>query len=128
MTNDYDSIAEHFLSGLTINDKTTLYNQLLALEEVHRINQNSSYYTFRNLKRAVHRNSERRKRTITYKTKTNEELKIHQLHEQHFFKNCYKIEVYLNQQKYNFELINSLLHHLKEPVYSTTMVYQEITV
>lgn len=128
MTNDYDSIAEHFLSGLTINDKTTLYNQLLALEEVHRINQNSSYYTFRNLKRAVHRNSERRKRTITYKTKTNEELKIHQLHEQHFFKNCYKIEVYLNQQKYNFELIDSLLQHLKEPVYSTTMVYQEITV
>lgn len=128
MTNDYDSIAEFFLSELTTKEKITLYNQLLALEEVHRINQNSSYYTFRNLKRAVHRSSERRKRTITYKTKANQELIIHQIHEQHFFKNCYKIEVYLNQQKYCFELIDSLLQILKEPVYSTPMTYQEITV
>lgn len=128
MTNDCDHIAENFLSELTTKDKTTLYNQLLALEEVHRINQNSSYYTFRNLKRAAHKNSERRKRTITYKTKTNEVLKIHQIHEQHFFKNSYKIEIYLNQQKYTFDLVKSLLKILKEPVYSTSMMYQEITV
>lgn len=128
MINDYDSIAENFLSGLTISDKKTLYNQLLALKEVHRINQNSSYYTFKNLRRAVHKNSERRKRTISYQTLTNERLEIHQLHEQHFFKNCYKVDIYLNHQKYDFELIDSLLKFLKDLAHSTTVTAQKIIV
>lgn len=128
MTSDYDHLAQAFLAGLVLEEKTKLYNDLLALEEVHKLNQHSSYYTFKNLKRAVHRHSERRKRTIRYVNSYNNELIIHQIHEQHFFKNNYCIHVYFNSKEYSYPFIDYLLSVLKAPVSSQNWIVQEITV
>ncbi|WP_086312852.1 hypothetical protein A5821_000410 [Enterococcus sp. 7F3_DIV0205] len=128
MTSDYDSLAQDFLAGLKPEERTKLYNDLLALEEVHKLNQHSSYYTFKNLKRAVHRHSERRKRTFRYKNSFNTELVIHQIHEQHFFKNNYCIHVYFNAHEYTYLLIDHLLSALKTPKSATMRTFQEVTV
>ncbi|MBM7688203.1 hypothetical protein BCR24_06100 [Enterococcus ureilyticus] len=128
MTSDYDNLAQEFLAGLVPEERTKLYNDLLALEEVHKLNQYSSYYTFKNLKRALHRHSERRKRTFRYLNKFNNELVIHQIHEQHFFKNNYCIHVYFNSQECNYLFIDHLLSMLKAPVKAPMRNFQELTV
>ncbi|MGX7262845.1 hypothetical protein [Enterococcus crotali] len=128
MTSDYDSLTQEFLAGLVPEERTRLYNDLLALEDVHKLNQHSSYYTFKNLKRAVHRHSERRKRTFRYMNKWNNELVIHQIHEQHFFKNNYCIHVYLNSTEYSYVFIDQLLANLKAPTASPLQSFREITV
>ncbi|ALS00880.1 hypothetical protein ATZ33_05705 [Enterococcus silesiacus] len=128
MTSDYDSLAQEFLAGLIPEERTRLYNDLLALEDVHKLNQHSSYYTFKNLKRAVHRHSERRKRTFRYMNNLSNELVIHQIHEQHFFKNNYCIHVYFNATEYSYVFIDQLLAHLKAPATSPLRSFQEITV
>ncbi|OTN90177.1 hypothetical protein A5819_002676 [Enterococcus sp. 7E2_DIV0204] len=128
MTSDYDSLAQDFLTGLAPEERTKLYNDLLALEVVHKLNQHSTYYTFKNLKRAAHRHSERRKRTFRYMNSFNNELIIHQIHEQHFFKNKYCIHVYFNSQEYNYLFIERLLSKLKSPVSAPMRTFQEITV
>ncbi|WP_207694247.1 hypothetical protein DOK67_0002418 [Enterococcus sp. DIV0212c] len=128
MTSDYDHLAQAFLAGLVPAERTKLYNDLLALEEVHKLNQHSSYYTFKNLKRAAHRHSERRKRTFRYMNNHNEELVIHQIHEQHFFKNTYCLHVYFNSEECTYLLIDHLLSMLKAPVSSPIRTFQEITI
>lgn len=128
MTSDYDSLAQDFLTGLRPEERTKLYNDLLALETVHKLNQHSTYYTFKNLKRAVHRRSERRKRTFRYMNSLNNELIIHQIHEQHFFKNNYCIHVYFNSQECSYLLIDQLLSMLKTPASTPVRTFQEITV
>lgn len=128
MTSDYDNLAQEFLAGLAPEEKTQLYNDLLALEEVHKLNQHSTFYTFRNLKRAAHRHSERRKRTFRYMNSHNTELIIHQIHEQHFFKNNYCIHVYLNSKECTYLFIDQLLSMLKTPKTTPFRVLREITV
>ncbi|EOL43320.1 hypothetical protein [Enterococcus caccae] len=128
MTSDYDSLAQDFLRELSPDERTKLYNDLLALEEVHKLNQHSTYYTFKNLKRAVQRHSERRKRTFRYINSLNNELIIHQIHEQHFFKNKYCIHVYFNSQECSYLFIDHLLSMLKSPVIAPMRKLQEITV
>ncbi|WP_430603832.1 hypothetical protein IGJ02_001407 [Enterococcus sp. DIV0724b] len=128
MTSDYDSLAQDFLTGLIPEERTKLYNDLLALEEVHKLNQHSSYYTFKNLKRAVHRHSERRKRTFRYMNSFNNELIIHQIHEQHFFKNKYCMHVYFNSQECTYLFIDCLLSVLKAPTSRPMRNFQEISI
>ncbi|MEI5992770.1 hypothetical protein [Candidatus Enterococcus mansonii] len=128
MTSDYDVLAQEFLAGLAAEEKTKLYNDLLALEEVHKLNQHSTYYTFKNLKRAAHRHSERRKRTFHYMNTNNDELVIHQVHEQRFFKNNYCIHIYLNKKECSYVIIDDLLSRLKAPRISHRQTFREITV
>lgn len=128
MTSDYDCLAQEFLAGLIPEERTKLYNDLLALEVVHKLNQHSSYYTFRNLKRALHRHSERRKRTFRYTNNLNHEVIIHQIHEQHFFKNKYCIHVYIDSHECSYLFIEELLSLLKAPTSAPIRMYQEITV
>lgn len=128
MTSDYGRLTQEFLAGLIPEERTRLYNDLLALEVVHKLNQHSSYYTFKNLKRAAHRHSERRKRTFRYMNKWNDELIIHQIHEQRFFKNNYCIHVYFNSTEYSYVFIDQLLANLKAPASSPLRSFQEVTV
>ena len=128
MTSDYDSLAQDFLTGLIPDERTKLFNDLLALEEVYKLNQHSSYYTFKNLKRAIHRYSERRKRTFRYTNSFNNEIVIHQIHEQHFFKNNYCIHIYFNSYECSYVFVEKLLSMLKVPVCSPIRTFQEITV
>lgn len=128
MTSDYDDLAQEFLTRLAPEEKTQLYNDLLALEEVHKLNKHSTFYTFKNLKRALHRHSERRKRTFRYTNNQNNELVIQQIHEQHFFKNKYCIHIYLNSTEYSYQFIDQLLSKLKTPKTSSIRVLREATV
>ncbi|MTD41764.1 hypothetical protein GIX45_24670 [Erwinia sp. CPCC 100877] len=128
MIGDYDSLAQDFLAGLTPEEKTRLYNDLLALKEVHKINQYSTYYTFKNLKRAARRHSERRKRTFRYMNNLNNELIIHQIHEQHFFKNNYCIQVYFNTTECSYVLVETLLSMLKKPAAKPLYKLRELTI
>ncbi|MBO0469010.1 hypothetical protein JZO66_00535 [Enterococcus sp. DIV0242_7C1] len=128
MTSDYDHLTQEFLAGLVLEERTKLYNDLLALEEVHKLNQHSSYYTFRNLKRIFQRHSERRKRTFRYINSHNNELLIHQIHEQHFCKNKYCIQIYFNSKECNYLFIDQLLTALKAPSTSPLRNLREIAI
>jgi hypothetical protein len=128
MTSDYDTLTQEFLAGLVLEERTKLYNDLLALEEVHKLNQHSSYYTFKNLKRVFRRRSERRKRTFRYINSHNNELLIHQIHEQHFFKNKYCIQIYFNSTECSYIVIEQLLATLKAPDVSPLRSFREIAV
>lgn len=107
-------LAHKFLTGLTQEERTALYNDLLALQEVHLQNSKASFYTFRKLRRASHRHFECRKRTLRFVNIRNEELVIHQIHEQRVFKNKYRIQVFFNLQEYNYLLIEDILASLQE--------------
>lgn len=128
MTSGYDSLAKEFLAELIPEERTKLYNDLLALEEVHKLNQGCTYYTFKNLKRAFHRHSERRKRTFRYMNSLNNELTIHQIHEQHYFKNNYCIHVYFNEQECTYLFIEQLLSILKTPEVARLRSFEKVMV
>ncbi|MHC5216062.1 hypothetical protein ACYSNR_05300 [Enterococcus sp. LJL128] len=113
MQDDYTAIAEDFLAFLAKNEKTRLYNDLLALKTVHDMNQDTAYYTFKNIKRGVKKYSERRKRSFSYENDQHVELKIHQIHEQHFFKNAYRIEVSVGNHECGYVIVERLLEQLQ---------------
>ncbi|WP_122645144.1 hypothetical protein [Enterococcus mediterraneensis] len=106
--------VECFLSSLSEEDKFQLFNDLLAVNEVYQMNKDTSFYTFRKLKRASQRHCECRKRTIQFKNKKNDEIIIHQIHEQHIFKNKYRFQVFYNMEEQNFSFIEFLLETLRE--------------
>ncbi|MBL1230354.1 hypothetical protein IW492_14045 [Enterococcus sp. BWB1-3] len=114
MQEDYTTIAQDFLASLTKKEKIRLYNDLLALKTVHHMNQDHTYYTFKNIKRGVKKYSERRKRCFNYVNDQQVELMINQIHEQHFFKNGYRIEVYLAKHECSYAFIECLLQTLQE--------------
>ncbi|KAF1304741.1 MULTISPECIES: hypothetical protein [Enterococcus] len=108
------SNVEYFLATLSVEDKLQLFNDLLAVDEVYHLNKDTSFYTFRKLKRASQRHCECRKRTIQFKNQKNDELVIHQIHEQHIFKNHYRFQVFYNLEEQNFSFIELLLEALRE--------------
>ncbi|MBP2099315.1 hypothetical protein [Enterococcus rivorum] len=128
MDSDCQLLATEFLAGLSPKEKTNLYNDLLALEDVHQLNQDITYYTFKNLKRVAKRHSERRKRSFQYINKYNNELLIHQIHEQHFFKNIYRIQIFINLQEVNYTFVECLLSSLRAPTLENMFTYQEISI
>ncbi|MBL1227046.1 hypothetical protein [Enterococcus sp. BWR-S5] len=127
MQDDYGTIAQDFLESLSQSDKTRLYNDLLALKAVHNMNQDMTYYTFKNIKRCVKKYSERRKRSFNYINSQKVELTIHQIHEQHFFKNAYRIEVYIGKHECSYEFIERLLQAIQMTPEKRT-AYQEVLV
>ena len=114
MQEDYQVLAQDFLASLTKKEKVRLYNDLLALKTVHNMNQDKTYYTFKNIKRGVKKYSERRKRCFNYVNQQEVDLTINQIHEQHFFKNGYRIEVYVNQHECSYAFVECLLQTLQK--------------
>ncbi|KAF1297692.1 hypothetical protein BAU15_13065 [Enterococcus sp. JM4C] len=108
------TMVQQFLADLDTEEQVRLYNDLLALEAVHHLNEHASFYTFRKLKRATHRHFECRKRTLRFVNKKNNELIIHQLHEQHIFKNHYRIQVFYNLHEYDFKFVEELTTALRK--------------
>ncbi|MGM0124385.1 hypothetical protein IGI37_001762 [Enterococcus sp. AZ194] len=108
------TMVQQFLEDLDAEEQIRLYNDLLALEAVHHLNEHASFYTFRKLKRATHRHFECRKRTLRYMNKKNNELIIHQLHEQHIFKNHYRMQVFYNLHEYDFRFVSELIEALRK--------------
>lgn len=62
-----------FLSELTAEERSCLYNDLLSIKDVYLCNKDTSFYTFRKIRRATKRCAECRKRTffIRQNTKAN---------------------------------------------------------
>lgn len=75
-----------FLSELTAEERSCLYNDLLSIKDVYLCNKDTSFYTFRKIRRATKRCAECRKRTFLYQTEHKGELSISQIHEQKRFK------------------------------------------
>ncbi|HIE6757303.1 TPA: hypothetical protein ACXORL_000693, partial [Enterococcus faecium] len=57
-----------FLSELTAEERSCLYNDLLSIKDVYLCNKDTSFYTFRKIRRATKRCAECRKRTFLYQT------------------------------------------------------------
>ncbi|WP_165006091.1 MULTISPECIES: hypothetical protein [unclassified Enterococcus] len=104
--------AQLFLTELSTDEKSRLYNDLLAIKDVYLCNKDTSFYTFRKIWRAARRSTECRKRTFHYQTENNQELTIHQIHEQRLFKNHYRIQILFNQQEFDYHFIEQLLQQL----------------
>ncbi|MBF8807895.1 MAG: hypothetical protein IC227_05510 [Enterococcus lacertideformus] len=104
--------AKYFLTDLSPEETSRLYNDLLSIKDVYLCNKDTCFYTFRKIRRAAKRHTECRKRTFEYQTSTKHHLVISQIHEQRLFKNHYRIEVTYDQQELGYDFIEDLLHLL----------------
>ncbi|BAL61868.1 hypothetical protein QQG09_03180 [Melissococcus plutonius] len=120
---DYLTDAKNFLAGLTKDEQAVLYNDLLALQEVHQTNEHRCYYTLRNVKGIAKKYSKRRTRSFSYQNAHSDELLIYQTHEQHFLKNTYHIQIFFNKQKYPYDFIVQLLVLLKQTITESMVSY-----
>ncbi|EGP4725879.1 hypothetical protein NXO46_001491 [Enterococcus faecium] len=107
-----------FLSELTAEERSCLYNDLLSLKDVYLCNKDTSFYTFRKIRRATKRCAECRKRTFSYQTEHKGELSISQIHEQKRFKNHYRIQILFNGQEMEYAFLENLLQHLHNEHFS----------
>ncbi|MBO0431660.1 hypothetical protein [Enterococcus sp. DIV0660C] len=112
--------AQQFLTELTPEERARLYNDLLGIKDVYLCNKDTSFYTFRKIRRATKRHAECRKKTAHYQTNSNHELLINQIHEQKVFKNQYRIQVVFNTQEYNYDFIDYLLNLLHSLHFTNT--------
>lgn len=90
-----------FLSELTAEERSCLYNDLLSIKDVYLCNKDTSFYTFRKIRRAAKRCAECRKRTFRYRTEHKGELLISQIHEQKLFKITIVSRSYLMDKRWN---------------------------
>lgn len=109
---DPSTSAQRFLLDLSVEEKSRLYNDLLAIKDVDACMKDRSFYTFRKLRRAAKRQSECRKRTFHYLTQNNHELVIKQIHEQKLFKHHYRLLVTFDQQEFSYTFVETLLNLL----------------
>ncbi len=117
--------AKRFLSELSPEETSRLYNDLLSIKDVYLCNKDTSFYTFRKIRRAAKRRTECRKRTFQYKTDTAHHLVISQIHEQRLFKNHYRIRVTYDQKEFTYTFIEELLQllHAQHFSYGDQAVY-----
>ena len=101
--------AKRFLTDLTPDETSRLYNDLLSIKDVYLCNKDTSFYTFRKIRQAAKRHAEFRKRTFEYQTSNAHQLVISQIHEQRLFKNHYRIKVTYDQQEFGYDFIEELL-------------------
>lgn len=104
--------AEKFLNSMLETDKQHLFNALLGLDTTHNLNRNTSFYSYRNLKKILHPKQSKAMQSLHFSNQLNEELVVRQLKDHSFLKNSYRIEIILNSQIYDYQLINCLLEQL----------------
>lgn len=117
--------AQCFLMDLSPEETSRLYNDLLSIKDVYLCNKDTSFYTFRKIRRAAKRHTECRKRTFEYQTFSEHQLVISQIHEQKLFKNHYRIQVTYDQQEFDYTFIEEVLSllHTKHFNYSAQALY-----
>ncbi|KPG69616.1 hypothetical protein [Enterococcus sp. RIT-PI-f] len=105
--------ADHFLAHLTDKERVALHNELLAVNQIVALNQQTSFYAFGLLKKDSRPHYlEERKRVLQYCNGVNEELIIHQIHRQHLFKHTYCFRVYFDLVEMDASFIDILLERL----------------
>ena len=106
--------ADHFLAHLTDKERVALHNELLAVNQIVALNQQTSFYAFGLLKKGSRPHYlEERKRVLQYRNGVNEELIIHQIHRQHLFKHIYSFRVYFDLVEMDAVFIDVLLERLQ---------------
>lgn len=108
------SAAQKFLDSMTEINKQRLLNALLGLDSTHALNCNTSFYSYRNLKKIFKPNKAQPMQTLHFSNTTNDQLVIRQLKQHSFLKNSYRIEIRLNSVLYDYQLIDCLLQQLNE--------------
>lgn len=111
---DAPAAAKKFLDSMMETDKQHLLNDLLGLDTTHNLNRNTSFYSYRNLKKLLHPRQSQAMQSLRFSNQSNEELVIRQLKDHSFLKNSYRIEILLNSQTYDYQLIDCLLEQLYE--------------
>lgn len=107
--------AQRFIAHLSDTDRKQLHNELLAVQQVLTANQMTSFYLFSPFKKHARPHySEHRKRVLQYKNGLNEELIIHQIHQQTFFKHTYCFHIYFNMEEMQTAFLDVLLNLLNE--------------
>ncbi|WP_438899580.1 hypothetical protein [Enterococcus sp. AZ149] len=107
--------AELFLAHLTDKEKQQLHNELLAVQQILSINQQTSFYVFSPFKKGARPHyAEEQKRVLQFQNGRNDELIIHQIHRQSLFKHTYSFRIYFNLEEMDFSFLDDLLHRLKE--------------
>ncbi|MBE9908643.1 hypothetical protein [Enterococcus casseliflavus] len=107
--------AELFLAHLSDKEKQQLHNELLAVQQILSINQQTSFYLFSPFKKGARPHyAEEQKRVLQFQNERNDELIIHQIHRQSLFKHTYSFRIYFNLEEMDFSFLDDLLHLLKE--------------
>lgn len=120
---DAPAAAEIFLESMLESDKQYLLNVLLGLDSTHNLNQHTSFYSYRNLKKILHPKQSHPMQSLHFTNQSQDCLIIRQLKDRSFLKNSYHIEILLNNQSYNYRLIDCLLAQLHESCYVDVYSY-----
>lgn len=120
---DAPAAAKKFLDSMLETDKQHLLNALLGLDTTHSINCNTSFYSYRNLKKILHPRQSQAMQSLHFSNQSQDELIIRQLKDHSFLKNSYRIEIRLNSQTYDYQLISCLLERLHESYFVDVYSY-----
>ena len=120
---DAPAAAQKFLDSMKDTDKQHLFNALLWLDSTHSLNCNTSFYSYRNLKKLLHPKQSQAMQSLHFSNHSQEELVIRQLKDHSFLKNSYRIEILLNRQTYDYRLIDCLLEQLHESCFADIYSY-----
>ncbi|GCF94537.1 hypothetical protein NRIC_24280 [Enterococcus florum] len=114
---DSQTAAHEFLYSLSPTEKDQLLNVLIGLDHSHMLNNNASFYSYRNIKKLFKSRRSEIMQSFRFVNDHNDEIIITQLKDHSFLKNSYRIEIFYNLVEYDYRLIMDLLHELKRSFY-----------
>lgn len=120
---DAPAAAQKFLNSMNETDKQHLLNALLGLDTTHNLNRNTSFYSYRNLKKLLHPRQSQAMQSLQFANTAQDQLVIRQFKDHSFLKNSYRIEILLNSENYDYQLIDCLLAKLHESCFVDVYSY-----
>lgn len=106
--------AKKFLTHMDKKSRHELFNDLLALQHVYKLNSKTSFYAFSFPKKGLQKLVTQRGCLFQYQNNQNDELIIQQVHQQILFKHSYQFKVFYNLVELDFSFIEELLALLTE--------------
>lgn len=120
---DAPAATQKFLNSMNETDKQHLLNALLGLDTTHNLNRNTSFYSYRNLKKLLHPRQSQAMQSLQFANTAQDKLVIRQFKDHSFLKNSYRIEILLNSENYDYQLIDCLLAKLHESCFVDVYSY-----
>ncbi|OTO76999.1 MULTISPECIES: hypothetical protein [unclassified Enterococcus] len=120
---DAGAAAHTFLNSMEETEKQQLLNALLGLDTTHNLNQGTSFYSYRNLKKMLHPKQSQAMQCLNFSNQAQDTLVIKQFKVHSFLKNSYRIEILLNTHSYEYQLVDCLLQELHESCFVDVYSY-----
>lgn len=120
---DAPAAAQKFLDSMNEEDQQRLLNALIGLNTTHNLNRDTSFYSYRNLKKMMHPKQSQAMQSLHFTNTTQDTLIIRQLKEHSFLKNSYRIEILFNAVSYDYQLVTTLLQLLHESCFVDVYSY-----